>query len=449
MADPTSPKNATKLLEQIARTTQLTLWAKRPDIFFKDIYGLAPYPYQTRVLKELTDLSINRILIMSSAGSGKTKLVACHALWLALPLAYSLNRPVSIVVISGSEDQAKTLYNYIKEAIKSEKILMDYVEGEPLASETKFKNGSVIKAVPNSQKAIQGLHLDVVIVDESCLAGDFVLRDAFRITVKNDSLDRIIFLGTPMYQDSLFVEMYENTDEYPKWKRYHWSNAECPNISAERLAEAKKLSPDVYSIFWEGKPFASSEDTLIPFDYLKQATQNVKLTYDPNFDTYAGVDWGYEHETALTVSQWDGIQWRVFFNEGWRREEYSDLIERIGTLLSQFNVKAVYTDSSSIGENQRLAAEGFPVQPIIFKNERVVMQSNIKALFYAGKVLIDENLVTLKDQLKRYNWDTKKHDDRVDSFMLSLREGDLSKKGKSTDLTFRLVKGYNNSRLRV
>lgn len=444
--DP-SALRTTQLLDDLKTQATMLLWYKKPERFFYDIYGLRPYPYQEKVMKELSDLNIHRILVMASGGSGKTKLIAAHTLWLTVPLAFMLKRPVQVVVISGSEDQAKNLYNYIKDSIKNTPEISKLVDGEPLATETRFKDGSEIKAVPNSQKAIQGLHKDVVIVDEAVLAGDFVLRDAFRITVKNNSLDRIIFLGTPMQYDSLFVEMYMNEKEYPEWKRYHWSNADCPNISKQRLEEAKKLSPDVYAIFWEGKPYAVM-DTLIPFDYLKRSTYGIELSYEPSFDTYGGIDWGYEHETALTLAQWNHNtkQWQVFYNEGWRREEFSDMHKRIAELCKQFKVKVVYCDASDIGENQRLSALGINVVPIIFKNERVIMQSNLKALFYSDKILIDENLVPLKEQLKKYTWDTKKHDDRVDSLMLAVRDGDLSEKDKETPYIIDVVRSKKRLR---
>jgi len=92
--------------------------------------------------------------------TGKTKLLACIALWLAVVYPKFLGRPYSVIIISGSKDQAKYLYEYSKFALQDTEELREEVEGEPLISITYFKDRSVIMAVPNSLKAIQGKHLD-------------------------------------------------------------------------------------------------------------------------------------------------------------------------------------------------------------------------------------------------------------------------------------------------
>ena len=274
----------------LSKTLELRLWSDSPSYFFYQVFGQHPYPYQKRVLDTLADLSVKRILVLSAGGTGKTKLLASEALWLAVPKALALQKPIGVIIISGSDDQAKNLYNYCREAIRDSSLLSELVDGEPQISLTKFKNGSYIIAVPNSQKSIQGKHCDVVLIDEAAIAGDFVIRDALRIT-STSWLDRIILSGTPMKYDCLFVDMWENEKEHPEWKtRFSWSASECPNISNERLEEAKKLPPDMYSIFWEGKPYSYSL-TMIPLEDIKRASKNIQVEFNKDARSVAGLDW--------------------------------------------------------------------------------------------------------------------------------------------------------------
>jgi hypothetical protein len=99
-------------------------------------------------------------------------------------------------------------------------------------------------AVPNSLKAIQGKHVDCVIVDEGALAGDFVIQDTFRIVSTSDK-DLIILSGTPMVYSSTFVEYWEDKERYPEWERMSWTAQDCPSISREKWEEAKKLPEDM------------------------------------------------------------------------------------------------------------------------------------------------------------------------------------------------------------
>jgi len=415
------------------RKLKLWLWAKHPDVFFKDVFGHEPYPYQKQVLKDLSNLSIKRAILLAAAGTGKTKLLAGHALWLAVPKALELNRPISIIIISGSADQAKYLYSYCKEAITNNEILSSMVEGEPLVSRTKFKNGSVIFAVPNSLTAIQGKHTDVVIIDEAAIAGDFVVRDALRITSTSD-IDRIILSGTPMEYNSLFVDIWENPKEYPEWTyRKHWSARDCPNITLEKLEEAKRLPPEMYAVFWEGKPYALV-NTVVPLEDLKRASKHVHVEFDPNLPSVAGIDWGYTAETAMVIVQKRDDIYYVVGVFGWRREEFENLHDIIEQICREYNVERIYADASHIGENQRLEARGLYVEPIHFSKEKQRLQARMKALFHHNKIRIDENEIELLRQLRKYTWDTHEDDDRVDALMLALIKEDVTE-----DLYFQIV----------
>jgi len=412
----------------------LKLWYKDPCLFFRDVFDLEPYPYQCKVLRDLKDLNNNRILILSAGGTGKTRLLAGSALWSSTALSYYLQKPYDTIIISGSEDQSRYLYEYCTQGIENNSVLASMVQGEPLKSITKFSNGSVIRALPNSLKAIQGKHSDCVIVDEACLAGDFVIRDTFRI-VSTSPYNRIILSGTPMEYDSIFVDYYEDAQKpkeqrkYPEWKVYSWSAFECPRISQQALEEAKKLPTDMFTIFWMGKPYPIV-DTVVNIKDIRECSDRIdKFEYDPDADlTVMGIDWGWKAPTVVVIVQYIDDEIRVLEDIEWTRQRYEDVHSWIEALAKQYKVDRIYCDLNPKGESQRLQEKPLPVFPVALNSERPMLQSRMRQVFELKKIRIPEEFVKLLYQLKRYRWDTKEGDDHVVALMLALKEAEKPSK---------------------
>jgi len=247
-------------VEELIDTALLFVeWYNNPSKFYMDMYGHEPYPYQTKVLNDVRD-EVNRILICSASTTGKTELLACIALWFAIVKAKVMNRSYEIIIVSGSKDQAKHLYNYCRNSLLENEILASLVDGEPLITITKFKNKSIIRALSKSLTSVQGKHGDVCLIDEASFPElDFFLRDSYRIIGASDD-PYLIFSSTPHEYFSLFVDMWENEKKYPKfskdiigsWKRFSWSSFECPGITEEMREEASKLPRDIFEKYWLG-----------------------------------------------------------------------------------------------------------------------------------------------------------------------------------------------------
>jgi hypothetical protein len=332
-------------MDKILKGAKFLLWYKDPALFFRDIFKMEPYPYQAKVLRNLKN-NPHRIIIMAAGGTGKTRLLACIALWLTTVLPKFINRPYSVIIISGSDQQAKYLYEYSRFAIKDNEILSEEVEGEPLISITYFKDRSLIMAVPNSLKAIQGKHCDCCLVDEGALAGDFIIQDTLRIVSTSDR-DLIILSGTPMIYGTMFVNIWEEKDKYPEWEHFSWSAKECPFITQEKWNEATKLPEDVFSIFWEGKPYAKI-GTMIPSDEIRASSKDVQvMEIDPKYEIVGGLDWGFIHYTALAICQLNKETGKInlLYLDYWSREQFEDMHEKIIQVCKDFNVSRIFADS--------------------------------------------------------------------------------------------------------
>ena len=405
-------------MDPIAKASTFLLWYKSPSQFFKDIFKFEPYEYQKKILESIQSGS-KRIIIQAAASTGKTRLLAVIALWLSIVVSKIEKDPIRVIIISGSRSQAKYLYDYCREALDHEYI-QDEIEGEPLQSITKFKNGSEIRALPNSLKAIQGIHAEVVLIDEAVLAGDFLIQDALRIT-SGMKRDIIILSGTPMDAASLFVNIFQDTTEYPDWKRFNWKASDCPRIPVEKLKEAESLPEEVRQVFWEGKPYLLKSERVVEFDALKDCVKDVEqFLPDGNNRIVAGLDWGFEHYTAIVILQKVNDIYRVLYCDQWRREQFEDIHQKILEICRHFNVETVYADAENAGENQRLEAKGIAVEPVPFQYKKTQMQSHMRLLFHQRKVKIPQIYQDLIQELRMYNWNSKSGDDLVDALQLGL-----------------------------
>lgn len=410
------------MVDKIYKAAKISLWIKDPAVFFKDIFGMEPFPYQSDILRQLPrgkDDDVKRMLFMAAGGTGKTKLLAGIALWLTVVYPKIIKRPFTVIIISGSEDQAKYLYEYCKYAIADSEILKEEADGDPMQSLTKFKDRSLIRAVANSLKAIQGKHEDCVILDEGALVEDFVIQDTLRIVSSTDR-DLIIISGTPT-TNNVYIDMWEDEKKFPEWRRFHWTAKDCPKISAEKIAEAQKLPPEMWSRFWEGLPYGD-EGTLIPVNELKDAIEDIS-SFVPKADkeVIAGLDWGFNHPTALVlVQKGEDEVYRVIYSDSWKRENFEDVHDKIQTICRSFHVTRIMSDGEDVGENQRLEARGLNVVPIVFNQNKIEMQTSMKIIFHQKLIKIPIGYQTIIQQLRKYNWNTKINDDSCDALQLAL-----------------------------
>ncbi|MHA1288566.1 MAG: terminase large subunit domain-containing protein, partial [Candidatus Thorarchaeota archaeon] len=258
---------------------QLFLWYKDPVLFFREVFKLEPYSYQKRILKEFRNLK--RIMISSASDSGKTFLLSVIALWSSLVKSFIEGTKYQVVILSGSREQAERLYQYIREALMSSEVLYPLVvkeRGKPkiLKSYVEFINGSWIKTFARALTSIQGVHAQMVIVDEAALKElDFFIKDTLRI-VPEDGV--IILSSSPHEYNCEFVRRWEDKTNYPEydpkkcpdgWRRYHWSADECPR-TRKKLEEAKALDEETFSIYYEGKPYSKDPNKVVPIHLIRR-----------------------------------------------------------------------------------------------------------------------------------------------------------------------------------
>jgi len=396
---------------------KLLSW-RNPILFYTEITGDPPFSYQGKVLERLQDLKDNRWLLCAGGSTGKTRLLASIALYSSTILSsLILQEPYSVIIESGSQEQSRILYDYLKTWIENNSVLQKLVKGEPLKTNTAFKNGGFIKALPASWKSIFGNHSDLLIIDEAVEAGGDLIDDSIRV-VGTSKHDRIILSSTPHNYDSRFVTMWEDTKEYSNWRRFSWNALECPLYTKEKIEEAKKRGDMYFEIFMLGKPYPL-KGTMLSMNDIKASSKGVDLfSYIPSFGyTVMGIDFGWAPDpTAIVVIQRNDNEIRVLLYKmelKWDPDRLCDWVERTS---KELKVDRINVDSHNKHVIEMLKKRNLPIFPISFKGEKGLMQANLTSIFERQNIKIPEQFVTLLWQLKSYTYETKRNDDLVDCY---------------------------------
>lgn len=405
---------------------ELIEWREDPVKFFEDVTGLKARDYQKEYLRSLLDFDKKYMVIVSARDMGKTLCLAVTALWYAIVLSFtSPGVPMEVVVLAGSRDQAKICYAYILQIIGKIPFLQEFLAKEPTQTEIVFKNGSIIKPLAASQKAVRGHHPNLLIVDEAREVEEDLFDAALTCNI-NTPYFRQIYVSTPpdesLHWFNWRLGRHKERLEQLGWKFFHWSSL---SVRPKEILESLKehMPEDVFRREVLGE-FYYPQGKMFSINHLKQCLVET-TSQDPNSpEVYAGLDWGFRGDpTALVVVQRVDDKWRVLEAIEWKAEHMSRVHDEIERICRDRKVIAIFADSTAVGENMRLIDRGLPVQEISFKKEKQYMLANLRMLVERGKLeLSEKEHQFLIGELVDYSWDQKGHDDLVDALMLATRQ---------------------------
>ena len=419
---------------------KLLLWRKYPIEFYKEVApsmtlrrDLRPIHNHEIFLNGMADLSIDQALLTAARSTGKTLCMACLTLWSVYVLPYFLKVPYRVSILSGSLEQSKVLYEYISRGIRSHSFFLDQVDGGREAvtkTYTPFLNGSWIKAMPASEQTVLSQHCDLLIVDEAGskqLADGKLIEDSMPL-ISPSPYPRSIWGTTPYDFNSYYVEHWEDKKLYPdsEWRRYgYWTAADCYWIKESQIEKARRsLSAEKFAIQWLGVP------TAISGTWIDHADLSACLVRGPENKPVRGegiivwgIDYGYRDPTCLVVVQIHGGKAVVLYIQGWEEAKFDDIQKDLMLLATtEYPPNLVYADRSHIGENQRLVQKGLTVKEIVFRNDKGILQHNLRAMFQKRDITVWDGFVPLVQQLLKYTETTKKGEDYVDALMMALKK---------------------------
>jgi hypothetical protein len=368
-----------------------------------------------------------------------------------------LHKPYRVAIAAGGLAQAKRTYEYVMDFCNRSHILHQWIKGEPLKSEVRFKDNSWIAPLPSSAKQLYNLHAEMFIIDEAAQAGDEVLIHAPRVVGAYDP-NRIIisghFVDDPACYISSFVDIWTNKEDYPDsvWKRIHYSSLNVPWIKKSEVDMARKIySSDQFKTIWEAE-LPELTSTLFEVKAIRECRVSDIPMYSGRDPIKMAVDWGFG-PSAAAILVGEVIQegddpidndYNILYAKEYPQKTGPWMQKEINKVAKRFNVQEIRADSSHSQENFRLKQKGWIVREMVFRAIKSRMQERLRVILERRKVSIWRGFDALLKQLVSYRLDTKKDDHLCDCLQMLTWERSSSFAGD-----FYYVKGkYGRQRKR-
>lgn len=362
-------------------------------------YDLDLYDYQAELAERIFDALIQNLRLTSNATpedikklkqveisaeisrqAGKTKAVGHIGEFICLFCPKMFNRPVRIGIFAAQVDQAKLSYSIMRTGLRTAKATMlnvtpeqaQFIKEEETARKLVLPDGTSATVAPiNKISQIEGLTLDLIIIDEAQLADDEIIKHSIWPMGKTTNAPRI-YIGKAGTRLCHFRTLGQQPGGY---KVYFEEVAKQRRALYDKTGDAMHLiyeqsvredinkyglESDEIQREYFGKWQIGSGQFTIEEQIDNLISDRARRTYqEKESDCFAGIDTAkHPDSTVVTILRANtkeaiakGARRKSIIN--WmelRGENYKDQFEYIMEFLSHYKVQAVAIDSTGQGD---------------------------------------------------------------------------------------------------
>jgi hypothetical protein len=298
-------------------------------------------------------------VLVAPRQSGKSRSLAVAALW------WAFRRPDQcVLIVSAGEDASRRLLAQAASVAIRSPLLAGSVTDEN-AGLLVLSNGSEVRSVPASERAVRGWSVDLLLVDEAAQVDDDLLLGAAVPTTAARPDARIVLAGSPGAAEGAFYTYAEAGEQGSEHSRtFRWRLLDATWIEPAVIEAAREqLAPAQFRREYEGD-FADvgAEERVIDREWIIQAQHR---TLAPGRPLY-GVDVArHGGDETVIVGLQGGVARVVWATRG------ADLMETAGRIaaLSRDHrvVPPVWLDAIGLGYGvlDRLRELGVSVSPFV------------------------------------------------------------------------------------
>ena len=276
-------------------------------------------------------------VVVAPRQSGKSRSLAVLALW----RAFASPDQHALVVSAGEAASRRLLADAAAVAIRSP-LLAGSITDEN-SGLLKLSNGSTIRSVPASERAIRGWRVDLLVIDEAAQIPDSLITEAAIPTTAARPEARIVLASSPGSPEGHFYDLAESASENVHVA--HWALADAEWIAPAVVEHAREqLPPAAFAREYLGQFTDAGEQTIIERDWITAAQ---KRTLDGEGEAVYGIDLARGGDESVAV-RFAGGQARVV----WANREHdlmrvADLI--VGTLKNDEWASSALLDVTGLG----------------------------------------------------------------------------------------------------
>jgi len=391
---------------------------------------------------------------------GGGSLAAAILIWLMM-----VYKQKSFLDMAGSGEQAKRVYEYTTQFWYCVPGLAEaLLDGDPLQSETRLKNGVTLSCVPASEKAARGKHVAGFVADESCQEDARVgkILQAAVQGVLSEPNFTIVLLSTFHVPFGFFAEAWDQAEERG-FRRFKWDIYNCMATCTVGLEEATDADPQALHYCRHCCPLSEvvpdrdeqgqvvgehfegcngrartaagylSRDNVLKAKMLNRGTEVWSVEHECKRPTASGMIYDAEKvQAAVTllndlcrpsgpVRRAVGIDWgryavAVLAERGvdhiavpeariFDSKTIGELVQYLVDLRSRVGDFVVYGDAENAYGNLDCRNAGFEVVPVAFNKMKDGGIENLARYFNHGKIKIADQgaLQAVVRQLLRYH----------------------------------------------
>lgn len=417
-----------------------------------------------------------KVILWKPRGGGGTLCAGIFA-WLILVYKHK-----SIIDYAGSGDQAKMLYEYTVAMWDCVPGMADaFIDGEPMITETRLKNGTSLKCVPASMKRARSKHTPVVLIDEACQEDprvEKVMKAALQAVFTEDDFV-ILLLSTFHIPFGIFQQYWDEAVKRGyrrvKWNIYqvmrqcdagmstatpedptarHYCRTQCPLTEAVQITEQDGTVRTVFEgcdglartttghmtragVIAAKEENAGGETWRVEFECRRPKTQGP--VYDTDDVTAAGspeiievpawaekrvgIDWGRKCAVVVLCAMLEDklvvARGHVLFNK-----RVHDVLGVLHRWRDEFGAFEVFADAENAYANNDVTDAGFTCTPVAFNKYKVWGIENLDRYLSSRRITISTygDLEIVHTQMLLYHTDergkpVKKDDHGPDALM--------------------------------
>ncbi len=342
------------------------------------------------------------VALIGGTGCGKTFLLAIVLIYKARLLYSVSNKRVEIIVMAPTHKML--LRNPLKYIIAQfNELGLEYKLNKSEMT-IEFAYGFIYLISGESYESMQGIHADLIILDEAGLMSKPVLDTALqRVAFKNGQL---LILSTPYSSNHwLKTEIY---DQHLKGNLnievFNPKSSDNPFYPLSEISRARNVLPGwKFTMFFEARFTRPAGLVFESVEFIEPFQLPYGLIY------FRGLDFGFNNPNAVVQLALNPNTDTVYVIAEWKKSKTN--IDDLEKILKNGH-GMVYADPAGKDALETLRARGLPMTEA--KKNVIAGISMLDGMFRAKKLLVFANLPLLKDELSTYQWDIDKSERLLD-----------------------------------
>ena len=272
-----------------------------PTEFCRQILRIDPTSYQRRLLES----QAKRIVLRWARQTGKTTALACRCITHS-----ALNPDNTTLIVAPGLRQSMILGDRIRELLDRIPRRHQPIVGQRLRTIFRFRNGSTITVLPNSENQLRGFTAHLIVIDEAAFFhNDESIFHNILPPMLATTAGTLIVSSTPWGKNTVFYALNQDPD-YEKhtatWRDAVREHRYSPEFTTQ-LQKVKESRPQVFTMEYEAQ-FTEEVDTWLTQDLLAKCCSHDAeyhgFNTEQNGRFYMGIDLAERVDhTAIAVIQ--------------------------------------------------------------------------------------------------------------------------------------------------